>query len=176
MERRRFLQFGLGTALTMSLPKFGMANSVPLVLSESLQGNPLLDFHNLPDFPRITPEHIKPAITYLIEYNTNAVKTLTAQDVITWQNFYAPLEDAQNKLERAWSAVSQLHSLKSSDALRAVFNEAQQSLTEFDTWFGMYRPLYDAFNKLKQGKEYASYSKAQKRRLIMHCLILSCRA
>lgn len=163
MERRRFLQFGLGTALTMSLPKFGMANSVPLVLSESLQGNPLLDFHNLPDFPRITPEHIKPAITYLIEYNTNAVKTLTAQDVITWQNFYAPLEDAQNKLERAWSAVSQLHSLKSSDALRAVFNEAQQSLTEFDTWFGMYRPLYDAFNKLKQGKEYASYSKAQKK-------------
>lgn len=163
MERRRFLQMGLGSLVAMSLPKFGVANPAPLVPTGELENNPLLDFTGLPNFTAVKPEHIKPAISYLIEYNTNAVKTLSEQDNLTWQNFYAPLEDAQNKLERAWSAINQLYYLKNSDELRAVYGDAQQSLTEFSTWFGMYRPLYDAFNKLKQSKEYTTYSKAQKR-------------
>ncbi|WII95044.1 M3 family metallopeptidase [Moraxella haemolytica] len=163
MERRRFLQMGLGSLVAISLPKFGVANPTALVLSKELENNPLLDFIGLPNFTAIQLEHIKPAVDYVIEYNTNVVKALTTQKSITWQNFYAPLEDAQNKLERVWSTISQLHSLKNSEALREVYGDAQKSLTEFYTWFGMHRPLYDAFNQLKQGKEYASYSKAQKK-------------
>ncbi|WP_323841174.1 MULTISPECIES: M3 family metallopeptidase [unclassified Moraxella] len=163
MKRRGFLQYGLGGVLAISLPKFGMASSLPLTLSEELQKNPLLDFASLPNFFVIKPEHIKPAITHVIKYNTDVVKAITAQEDITWQNFYAPLEDAQNKIERVWSVVNQLHSLKNSDELRAVYDDAQKSLIEFDTWFGMYRPLYDAFNKLKQSGEYARFSQAQKK-------------
>lgn len=163
MERRRFLQMGLGGLVAMGLPKFGVANPVPLILDETLKDNPLLNFEGLPDFLAIKPHHIKPAITHLIEHNTDVIKALSGQEQITWQNFYAPLEDAQNKIDRAWSAVSQLHSLKNSDELRVVYDDAQKSLVAFGTWAGMYRPLYEAFNRLKQGAEYTSYTRAQKK-------------
>lgn len=82
---------------------------------------------------------------------------------ITWENFYLPLEDVQDKLERAWGVVAHLHSVKNSEELRAVYNEVQKSLTEYQTWYGMYRPLYQAFKTLKTAKAYKGYSKAQKR-------------
>lgn len=163
MNRRGFLQCGLGGMFIMSLPKFGVANPSIPVLNEALASNPLLNFEGLPDFSLIEPKHIKPAVDYVIEHATNVIEALSGQNHITWQNFYAPLEDAQNKLDRVWSTISQLHSLNNSEDLREVYDDAEESLVEFGTWSGMYRPLYDAFNKLKQGAEYAQYSRAQKK-------------
>lgn len=163
MERRQFLQLGLGAMVAMSLPKFGVAKSLPLNLPERLTTNPLLNFEDLPDFNAIRIEHIKPAMDFILQYSIHAVETLTEQKNITWENFYAPLEDVQNKQERIWGVISHLHSVKNSDELRTVYQDVQKQFTEYDTWFGMYRPLYLGFEKLKKGKAYATYTKAQKK-------------
>lgn len=163
MQRRHFLQLGACGLLALGLPRFAMAEYLPLNLPKRLQTNPLLNFDGLPDFAAVRPEHVKPAVDFLLQYSINAVETLTAQKDITWENFYLPLEDVQDKLDRAWGVVAHLHSVKNSEELRKVYNEAQKSLTEYNTWYGMYRPLYKAFNTLKTAKAYKGYSKAQKR-------------
>lgn len=163
MQRRHFLQLSAGSLLAMGLPRFGFAQELPLNLPERLQDNPLLQFSGLPDFANIRPEHVVPAMEFLVQYSIHVVETLTAQKTITWQSFYLPLEDAQNKMERMWSSVYHLHSVKNSPELRTAFTDAQKRFTDYATWFGMYRPLYQAFLKLKKSKEYPRYSKAQKR-------------
>lgn len=163
MQRRSFLQLGLGGLLAFGLPRLSFGQSLPLNLPQRLQSNPLLQFDGLPDFAAVKPEHVKPAMEFLLQYSINAVETLSNQKEITWENFYLPLEDVQNKLDRAWGVVSHLHSVKNSEALRSVYNDAQKSLTEYGTWYGMYRPLYQAFEQLKATRAYHKYSKAQKR-------------
>lgn len=164
MQRRQFLQLSSATCAMMSLPMMTFANTTSdLLLPVHLQGNPLLNFADLPDFANVKPEHIKPAVDFLLEHNRATVLALSTQKNITWQSFYLPLEEATNKLERAWSIVAHLHSVKNSDELRKAYNDSQKSLTEYSTWYGMHKPLYDAFNRLKKGKEYKSYSQAQKK-------------
>lgn len=163
MERRRFLQLSLGGMVAMGLPTLAAANALPLNLPERLSQNPLLQFDQLPDYANVKPAHIKPAIDFLLQYSINAVETLTAQKDITWENFYVPLQEVDNKLGRAWAIASHLHSVKNSDELRAVYNDAKKALTDYHTWFGMYRPLYVAFEKLKKSPAYKDYDKAQKK-------------
>ncbi len=165
MKRRHFLQLGTVGLGALSLGAFSLpsfADTAPLALPEKLQNNPLLRFDNLPNFADVKPKHVKPAIDYLLAYNKEVVQYVSHQNNPTWSNFYLPLEDAQNKLERAWHIVSHLHSVKNSDELRKAYNESQTPLTEYSTWVGMYRPLYDGFVKLKNSQEYQSYNQAQK--------------
>lgn len=168
MQRRHFLRlgaYGLGAIglASVATPRLSWAKNAPLAIPTRLKSNPLLQFDGLVDFAAIRPEHVKPAIEFLLQHNTSTIENLTAQKNITWENFYLPLEDAYNKLDRAWSAVGHLHSVKNSDELREVYNTVNKSLTDYDTWYGMYRPLYNAFLQLKKSKAYAKYSKAQKK-------------
>lgn len=162
MERRRFLQLSLGSCLAFSLPSFGHATVLALDLPDRLKYNPLLKFDGLPDFAQVKPADIKPAIDFLLQYSINLVETLTAQKTITWENFYIPLQESQNKLDRAWSVASHLSSVKDSDELRDAYEAAEKALTDYDTWYGMYRPLYQAFLALKNSKSYKDYHPAQK--------------
>lgn len=166
MQRRHFLQLSACGLTLMSLPKFAFATDPEFRLPAELTANPLLDFDGLPKFAQVKPEHIKPAVDFLLDYNRRVVEHLSklpAKD-ITWEGFYLPLEDAQNRLDRAWSVVQHLHSVKNSDELRKVYNDAQKAVTEYGTWYGMYRPLYDAFALLQHtGKK--SFSKAQNQAL-----------
>lgn len=171
MRRRHFLQLGASASVyglaSMSLPAMALSGesivSLPLNLPERLQGNPLLDYSGLPQFDKITPSHVKPAIDFLLQYSINAVERLTAQPSFSWENFYAPLEDVHNKLDRSWAMVTHLYAVKNSDELRKAYNDAEKALTEYNTWYGMYQPLYHAFEKLKAAKAYKSYNKAQKK-------------
>ena len=61
MQRRHFLQLGACGLLALGLPRFAMAEYLPLNLPKRLQTNPLLNFDSLPDFAAVRPEHVKPA-------------------------------------------------------------------------------------------------------------------
>lgn len=162
MQRRHFLQLSATSLAMMSLPTMTFAAPTPLALPDTLKDNPLLQFADLPDFAKVKPEHVKPAVDFLLTHGRASIETLTAQQDITWQSFYLPLEDIANHLERAWAIVSHLHAVKNSDELRSAYTESQKSLTEYSTWYGMHRPLYDAFVRLKNSSEYPHYNNAQK--------------
>jgi Zn-dependent oligopeptidase len=53
-----------------------------------MNDNPLLDFSSLPRFDTIAPEHVRPAITELLESGRALVERLTGATVAaTWNDF-----------------------------------------------------------------------------------------
>jgi len=126
--------------------------------------NPLLDFSGLARFDAIRPEHVTPAIDDLLAGTDALVKVLEAPMAsVTWQNFVEPLENATEKLGRAWSIVGHLNSVVDTPELRAVYNENQPRLVEFWTALGQNLALFEKYKALQAGPEYAGLSAARKK-------------
>ena len=85
--------------------------------------NPLLDFSGLPRFADIRPEHATPAVDELLAICRKMVEACVADTgEPTWQRFVAPMEDANERLSRAWGQVSHLHGVMDSPELREAYN------------------------------------------------------
>ncbi|MBF0784818.1 oligopeptidase A [Muribacter muris] len=163
MQRRQFLQFtSLGLAY-LTLPKYVFAGQSRLNVPAALQGNPLLDFSGLPAFSKIKPEHVKPAIDFLIAECRTLTDKLSAQTNPTWQNFYLPLADVNTKLSQVWTLVGHLKGVKSDDAIRKAHEVSQKSMTDYSTWAGQHQALYQAYLTLKASPEFQQYDLAQQK-------------
>ncbi|MBV8634299.1 MAG: M3 family metallopeptidase [Burkholderiaceae bacterium] len=128
------------------------------------QDNPLLDFSGLTPFDAVKPEHVTPAIDTLLEENRAAVARLEAPETpATWDGFVEPLEDATERLGRAWGVVSHLHSVTDTPELRAVYNENQPKLTEFWTELGQNLALFGKYKALHDSAEFTALTPARKR-------------
>ena len=111
--------------------------------------NPLLETHELPPFSAIKPEHVEPAIRQLIDENrAHRERLLDGLDQPTWDNFVAPLEAEEDRLEQAWSPVSHLNAVVNSEALREAYNASVALLTEYNTEVSQDRRLYEAFQAI----------------------------
>src|SRR4051794_5279000 len=94
--------------------------------------NPLLDFSALPRFGAITPAHVEPAIEELIANGRAAVARLGASPSNpTWESFVEPLDDANERLSRAWAQVSHLNAVMNTPALRDAYNAALPKVTQY---------------------------------------------
>lgn len=126
--------------------------------------NPLLDFAGLPRFSEIKPEQVSPAIQQLLQDNQALVQRLADDSASpTWANFVAPLEDANERLSRAWSQVSHMNSVVNSPALREVYNENLPKITEFYAELSQNLKLFDKFKALRASPGYAQLNAAQKK-------------
>jgi len=114
-----------------------------------MNDNPLLQFEELPPFAHIKPEHVEPAIDFLLAENRRRIaELLDGLDQPTWENLIEPLEEWDDELDRAWSPVSHMNSVVNSDALRAVYNACLPKLSEYSTEIGHNEGLYRAYRML----------------------------
>ena len=128
------------------------------------QENPLLDFSGLACFDKIQPQHVTPAIAHLLEQATIVVKQLEAPDAaVTWASFVTPLENATEKLGRAWGIVGHLNAVMDSPELRAAYNENQPKLIEFWTSLSQNLALFEKYKALKSAPEFAGLSPARQK-------------
>lgn len=127
--------------------------------------NPLLDFASLPRFSEVLPEHVNPAIEQLIADARTAVSVVEKAESITWQTVVEPLQDATERLGRAWGAVAHLNAVISSPALRDAHNTALPKVTQFFTELGLNRALFERYKALSE--DAASLSDEQ-RALLAH--------
>jgi len=112
--------------------------------------SPLLDFSDLPRFSDIRAEQVTPAITSLLEENRAVIKLLTEdQSEVSWETFVEPLENATERLGRAWSIVGHLNGVADTPELRAVYNENQPAITEFWTELGQNLVLFEKYKALR---------------------------
>ena len=126
--------------------------------------NPLLDFSNLPRFDQIRPEHVTPAIEGLIKDAAAVVAQLEApSDQVTWDSFVVPLEEATERLGRAWGVVNHLNHVADTPELRAAYNENQPKITEFWTALGQSEALFAKYKALRASSDYDSLTPARKR-------------
>ncbi len=126
--------------------------------------NPLLDFSGLTRFDLVKPEHVTPAIEQLIKQAADVVAQLEApSDKVSWDSFVIPLEEATERLGRAWGVVNHLNHVADTPELRATYNENQPKVTEFWTSLGQNEALFAKYKQLRAGSEYATLSPARKR-------------
>jgi oligopeptidase A len=126
--------------------------------------NPLLDFSDLPRFDAVKPEHVTPAVSALLDENRAVVAQLEApMESVSWDNFVAPLENATERLGRAWSIVGHLNAVVDTPELRAAYNENLPKVTEFWTGLGQNLALFDKYKALKNSPAYAGLSPARKK-------------
>jgi oligopeptidase A len=126
--------------------------------------NPLLDFSGLFRFDQFKPEYVTPAIEQLIADAKAVVQQLEApMDSVSWDNFVVPLEEATERLGRAWGVVNHLNNVMDTPELRATYNENQPKVTEFWTSLGQNEALFDKYKALRASPEFVNLSPARKR-------------
>jgi oligopeptidase A len=125
--------------------------------------NPLLDFSGLPRFDAIQPEHIAPAIDALLAEAEAAVKTAETVTPVTWASFADPLDDATERLWRAWGQVGHLQAVVNTPALREAYNANLPKVTRFGSALGQNLALYQQYRALAAAPEAAQYEPARRK-------------
>ncbi len=126
--------------------------------------NPLLDFSGLPRFADIKTEHITPAVdTLLAECKAVVEKVAADATPATWIDAIEPLENASERLGRAWGQVGHLNAVMNSAELREVYNANLPKITEFYTELGQNEKLFNKNKRLRSSAEYGTLSPAQQK-------------
>ncbi|HZW87048.1 MAG TPA: M3 family metallopeptidase [Gallionella sp.] len=126
--------------------------------------NPLLDTSGLPHFPEIRPEHIAPAIEQLLAENRALITQLLNDSTPpTWQNFVAPMEDANERISRVWGPAGHLNAVLNSAELREAYNNTLPKVTQYYAELGQNLALFEKFKALRNSPAFAALSAARKK-------------
>src|SRR3970282_2191014 len=126
--------------------------------------NPLLDFSGLPRFADFKPALVTPAVEQLLAENRALIDRVTAPGVpATWGDFVRPLEEANERLPRAWGAVGHLNAVMNSPELREAYNSNLPKVTQYYTELGQHPGLYAQFKALRHGPGFGGLTRAQKK-------------
>ena len=126
--------------------------------------NPLLDFSGLPRFADFKPELVGPAISSLIGEVRDITEQVTGDAADpTWENSVLPLDDAIERLRRAWGQVAHLNAVMNSAELRTAYNENLPLVTELFTELAQNESLYRRYKDLRSSTGFASLSAAQRK-------------
>ena len=154
-----------------------------------MNANPLLDFSGLPRFSEFRVEHVTPAVDRLLEENRRLVSTLTdspaaptlVADGVSglpgaaserpfsghasglWEAFVTPLEEANERLSRAWGQVAHLNAVMNSPELREAYNANLSKVTQYYAEISQHQGLYRQFKKLRASPEFDGLAPARKK-------------
>jgi oligopeptidase A len=108
----------------------------------------------LPQFSKITPDQVEPAVDYLLHHNRQQLqRLLDSQTRYTWENLVEPLELLEDRLSRAWSPVSHMNSVVNNDELRAAYNACLPKLSDYGTEMGQNARLCEAYKQVARTKD-----------------------
>ncbi|HZE60376.1 MAG TPA: M3 family metallopeptidase [Burkholderiales bacterium] len=128
----------------------------------STNSNPLVDFSGLPRFAELEPQHVTPAVDQLVADGRATIERVLAAPV-AWDSFVAPLEDANERIGRAWGQVAHLHAVLDSPELREAYNANLPKITQYWTELGQNQRLFEKYKQLATSASFASLSAARKR-------------
>ena len=132
-------------------------------MSHSIADNPLLDFSGLPRFADITPGHIGPAIEQLLFEAEVAVRHAETVSPVQWETFVEPLDDATERLWRAWGQVSHLQAVVNTPALREAYNDNLPKVTRFGAALGQNLALFAQYRALAAAPAFVGYDMARRK-------------
>ncbi|MDP3621201.1 MAG: M3 family metallopeptidase [Polynucleobacter sp.] len=134
-------------------------------LTPAQSANPLLQFgRGIVAYAQVKPDHIAPAIDLLLSEANMAVEKATNTDTPkTWNDLVEPLEDATERLSRAWGAVAHLNSVADTPEMREAYGAMLPKVTAFMSSLGQNLALYECFKLLRQDPSFATLSRDQQK-------------
>ncbi len=128
-----------------------------------MNANPLLDFSGLPHFDAIRPAHVTPAIDALLAGAEAAVKAAETVAPVSWETFVVPLDDATERLYRAWGQVAHLQAVADTPELREAYNANLPKISRFGSAMAQNPALYAQYKALAAAPEAAGFDEARRR-------------
>ncbi len=126
--------------------------------------NPLLDFSGLPRFAEIKPEHVTPAVDALLQENRTLIEELArSAQAPSWEHFIAPLDEANERLTRAWGQVGHLNAVMNTPEMREAFNGNLPKITAYFTELSQNEFVFAKLKSLRASTEFNRLSPAQQR-------------
>src|SRR4029450_14084893 len=126
--------------------------------------NPLLEFGGLTRFDQLRAEHVTPAIDELLAAACGAVDSVTRSvEAPSWNWVVEPIEDATDRLARAWSAVAHVTAVVDTPEWRAQYNHNLPRITAFWTELAQNEALYARFKALAALEDVAQGPPARRR-------------
>jgi oligopeptidase A len=131
--------------------------------------NPLLDEHELPPFDTIKPEHIVPAIESRLARNLTQIDALLdgldESEEASWSGLVSVIEEMDDELQQAYSAVSHMNAVVNTKDLREAYNACRPKLAEYASALGQNKRLYAAYQAIAASPEYAQLEKTRRKAL-----------
>jgi len=132
--------------------------------------NPLLDFSGLPRYDAFQPEHVSPAIERLLaDCRATLARVIAPEVPAKWDEFAAPLEDANERLARAWGQVAHLHAVLDTPPLREAYNASLPDITQYWTELAQNSQLFAKYKALRASSEFTNLS-AERRQVVENAL------
>ena len=129
-----------------------------------MRENPLLNIDGLPEFSKIIPAHVEPAIDQIIAENQQIMQSLLAENTsYDWENLIEPLDLAQDRLQKAWSPVRHMNSVVNTPELREVYNACLAKLSAYYTDIGQNTELYRAYQSIRDSETFPQLDQAQQK-------------
>ena len=125
--------------------------------------NPLLLTSGLPKFNEITPDHIEPAITRLLDEAMKRLEDLESDIQPTWKGLIEPIEAMGLPFEYSWGPIGHLLNVKNTEDLRKAHEAMLPKVVEFSLRMGQSKPIYDGLVEIKDGTEWGGLDDAQRR-------------
>ena len=130
--------------------------------------NPLLDFSGLPRFSEFKPDLVTPAVDQLLAENRALVERVAADPREPgWRDFVQPMEDANERLHRAWGVVGHLNAVMNSPELREAYNGNLPRVTQYYTELGQHEGLFAKFKALRASAGFPGLTPAQRRAITL---------
>ncbi|MEE9356281.1 MAG: oligopeptidase A [Methylococcaceae bacterium] len=126
--------------------------------------NPILEPTELPQFSKIKPEHIIPATEQLLDEARQLVEEkLAAAQRYTWENLIQPIEDIDDRINKAWSPISHMNSVVNTNELRDAYNSCLPKLSQYATEMGQHKKLFEAYQAIAEGDQFKQLDTAQQK-------------
>ena len=126
--------------------------------------NPLLQTTPLPQFSKIKPEHIKPAIEQAIAKCKETIGEVLANNTqYSWDNLVTPIDEVDDILGKLWSPISHMNSVVSSDEHREAYESCLPLLSEYGTFVGQHAGLFSAYQQLSESAAFKELNTAQQK-------------
>jgi len=153
----------------ISAVKMPSANQIPA----HLEDNPLVTFRGLAPFGAIRPDHVTPALDFLLACAERDLAELgkITPDEADWENFIAALDDVTEQLGHAWEIVGHLSSVIDTPELRAAHNDNEPRMVEFFTRFGQNETLFACARAMQRRSEAGELDLAPVRRKIIDNMV-----
>ena len=93
--------------------------------------NPLLSTELLPEFSKILPEHIVPAVSEMLKNTQEQLKTILDNISPSWENTIEPLSDIEDEINKTWGPITHLQSVKNSKEFREEYEKVISDVITF---------------------------------------------